>query len=222
MNGIHDMGGMGNFGPVIREENEPVFHAEWERRMFAVAHAVTFTVPFGDDQLRREIERIKPADYLNSSYYELWFRAVTTILKQREVITDDDLEHRNRGPQQDLHPEALVVDDVESVIMGGVETRRPKAEIPQQLSVGDRIRVHNNHPYHHTRVPLYCRGKVGTIVRDHGVFVNPDSNSEDLGEVPQHCYAVEFDSQVLWGDDAEAGTFITIDLQETYMEKATD
>ncbi len=24
MNGVHDLGGMDNFGPIIREENEPV------------------------------------------------------------------------------------------------------------------------------------------------------------------------------------------------------
>ena len=36
MNGIHDMGGMQDMGPVRPEKNEPVFHAEWERRMFAI------------------------------------------------------------------------------------------------------------------------------------------------------------------------------------------
>ena len=28
MNGPHDMGGMHGFGPVVREENEPVFHED--------------------------------------------------------------------------------------------------------------------------------------------------------------------------------------------------
>ena len=27
MNGVHDMGGMHGFGPIVREENEPLFHA---------------------------------------------------------------------------------------------------------------------------------------------------------------------------------------------------
>jgi len=27
MNGVHDMGGMDGFGPVVREANEPVFHS---------------------------------------------------------------------------------------------------------------------------------------------------------------------------------------------------
>ena len=40
MNGIHDMGGMDGFGPVEREENEPVFHHRWEGRVYALTRAV--------------------------------------------------------------------------------------------------------------------------------------------------------------------------------------
>ena len=32
MDGIHDMGGMHGFGPITREENEPLFHHPWEGR----------------------------------------------------------------------------------------------------------------------------------------------------------------------------------------------
>ena len=37
MNGVHDLGGMHGFGPVEREENEPLFHAAWEARVRAIA-----------------------------------------------------------------------------------------------------------------------------------------------------------------------------------------
>jgi nitrile hydratase len=30
MNGIHDLGGMTCFGPVRREKDEPIFHADWD------------------------------------------------------------------------------------------------------------------------------------------------------------------------------------------------
>ena len=30
MNSIHDMGGMHGFGPIVAEEEEPVFRAAWE------------------------------------------------------------------------------------------------------------------------------------------------------------------------------------------------
>ena len=36
MNGLHDIGGMQGLGPVPREADEPVFHAEWEKRVFAL------------------------------------------------------------------------------------------------------------------------------------------------------------------------------------------
>ena len=36
MNGVHDMGGMMGFGPVVSEPNEPVFHAAWEGRAMAM------------------------------------------------------------------------------------------------------------------------------------------------------------------------------------------
>ena len=40
MNGVHDMGGMHDMGPIQYEKNEPVFHELWESRAFAIALAV--------------------------------------------------------------------------------------------------------------------------------------------------------------------------------------
>ena len=44
MNGAHDMGGMEGFGPVRAEpeSQEPVFHAEWEGRVFGMNLAAGF------------------------------------------------------------------------------------------------------------------------------------------------------------------------------------
>ena len=43
MNGIHDMGGMQDMGPIKYEKNEPVFHAPWEGKVYAMSAAVTAT-----------------------------------------------------------------------------------------------------------------------------------------------------------------------------------
>jgi Nitrile hydratase beta subunit len=59
MNGIHDLGGMQGFGPIEREENEPVFHADWERRMFALLNLTIAMQGFGP--IERE-ERNPPCD----------------------------------------------------------------------------------------------------------------------------------------------------------------
>ena len=36
MNGIHDLGGMEGVGEIEVEADEPVFHAEWEKRVFGL------------------------------------------------------------------------------------------------------------------------------------------------------------------------------------------
>ena len=40
MNGGQDLGGAHGHGPVLPEPNEPVFHAEWEKRAFALTLAM--------------------------------------------------------------------------------------------------------------------------------------------------------------------------------------
>ena len=44
MNGGQDLGGMMGFGPINPEPDEPVFHAQWERRAFAVTLAMGSSV----------------------------------------------------------------------------------------------------------------------------------------------------------------------------------
>ena len=39
MNGPHDLGGQMGFGPIAPEPNEPVFHADWERRAIGLSIA---------------------------------------------------------------------------------------------------------------------------------------------------------------------------------------
>jgi nitrile hydratase subunit beta len=224
MNGIHDLGGMDGFGPVTCEKDEPVFHAAWEKNMFGIALTIPFSVPFRDDHLRREIERIPPADYLKISYYELWFRSISSLLIERDVFTLRDLEARVTNPAPALRPNALasgvvMAADAQAAALAGASTRAEKAEIKQELLIGDLVRVNTNSPQHHTRVPRYVRGRIGRVIIDHGVFGFPDTNSQYSGECPQHCYSVEFSGKELWGSDAEEGTSTTVDLWESYMEK---
>ena len=40
MNGVHDMGGMQDYGLVVPETDEPWFHQDWERRAFALTLAL--------------------------------------------------------------------------------------------------------------------------------------------------------------------------------------
>lgn len=221
MNGIHDLGGMHGFGAVIAEKNEPVFHSRWEGRMFAIASAIAYPLRTNDDQFRREIERIPPSKYLTSSYYELWFFGVLALLQERNVADLGEIDRHAPGvPAATLVEGAVAAKDVSGVILAGASTRVEKAEVARGFAVGDTIRVKNNHPYRHHRAPRYVRGRVGRIVIDHGVFSFNDSNSEYQGHQGQHCYAVEFPSAELWGNDGDETSSVTIDLFETYLVRA--
>lgn len=94
MNSIHDLGGMHGLGPILREDNEPVFHEDWERRMFGVMIACFAGGNYNVDEFRHGIERMDPADYLRTSYYEHWLHTVETNLIERGVITRKELDDR--------------------------------------------------------------------------------------------------------------------------------
>lgn len=94
MNGIHDLGGMHGIGPVDAERNEPVFHEEWERRMFALMIATFGGGHYNVDEFRHGIERMDPAHYLTTSYYEHWLHTVETLLIEKGTITRKELDAR--------------------------------------------------------------------------------------------------------------------------------
>ena len=91
MDGIHDMGGMHGFGPIIREENEPLFHHTWEGRVLAMTVATPVPIPGGS---RNNIENMDPAHYLSSSYYEKWLHSRIKGLIDAGVLTPEELETR--------------------------------------------------------------------------------------------------------------------------------
>jgi len=72
-NSIHDMGGMQGFGPVEPEPNEPVFHADWGRRVLALQRAMGATGLWTIDGGRASLENLPPLAYLDASYYKRWF-----------------------------------------------------------------------------------------------------------------------------------------------------
>ena len=62
--------------------------------------------------------------------------------------------------------------------------------------------------------------KLGTIERDHGVFVFPDTNAHFLGEKPQHVYSVRFAARELWGEQAAPRDAVYLDMWDDYLEPA--
>ena len=92
MNGVHDLGGMHGMGPIDPEANEPVFHDEWERRVFGVVIATFGGGNYDVDQFRHAIELMGAANYLSTSYYEHWLHMVETLMVENGPITRDELD----------------------------------------------------------------------------------------------------------------------------------
>ena len=105
------------------------------------------------------------------------------------------------------------------LVATGVPTRRNTPAAPKFL-VGQRIRARNINPTGHTRLPRYARAKLGTIERDHGVFVFPDTNAHFLGENPQHVYSVRFAARELWGEQASPRDAVYLNLCDDHLEPA--
>ena len=94
MNGIHDLGGMHGLGPINPEANEPVFHAEWEKRAFGFFVTIAAATGFSVDEFRHVIERLPPAEYLETSYYQHWMHSFEGLLAVRGIVSKAELDAR--------------------------------------------------------------------------------------------------------------------------------
>ena len=91
MNGGQDLGGMHGFGPVAPEADEPRFHAEWEKRVFGLAMAMGLTGTWNLDASRAAREALPPGEYLTSSYYAIWLKALERQVQAHGLATPEEL-----------------------------------------------------------------------------------------------------------------------------------
>jgi nitrile hydratase len=219
MNGIHDMGGMQGMGPIEREKNEPVFHARWESRIFALRRAMRPWPKFNGKASRYHIELIPPEEQLQLSYYAKFVVSFSELLVESGFATTEEIL---KGKPERRSPKAvplLKAEQVPAFLAKGSSSRRAVAVEPV-FKTGQSVRARNINPIGHTRLPRYARGKKGTVDRDHGVFIFPDSNVAGLGEKPQHVYSVRFLARELWGEQASPTDSVYIDMWDDYLEPA--
>ena len=219
MNGVHDMGGMHGMGPVVHEKDEPVFHEEWEGRVYALTRLVRAGGGrWNIDAGRYEIERIAPAEYLRMSYYERWAWRLPIQAIKMGLVTQAEVESGSPAPGSAKATPQLTAASVPAMVATRVSTKRD-VDVNATFKRGQRVRARNMHPTGHTRLPRYARGKVGAVAEDRGVFVFPDTNAEFLGEKPQHLYSVRFTARELWGDRASPRDSVYLDLWDDYLER---
>jgi nitrile hydratase beta subunit len=217
MNSVHDMGGMHGLGPVEIEPHEPVFHAPWEARVFALTRTVGAWRRWNIDASRHQRELIPGAEYLRTSYYEKWLTGLVELIVKRGLATRSEIETGKSAEGAPKATPAITASQVAAAIARGDSARRDVPAAPR-FTVGQRVRARNMHPAGHTRLPRYARGKLGVIHRDHGVFVFPDSNAHFLGEQPQHVYSIRFAARELWGEQAPPHDAVYIDMWDDYLE----
>jgi len=219
MNGPHDMGGMQGFGPINPdpEEKEELFHAEWERRAFALTLASGFLGKWSIDEARFARETMDPDLYLGAGYYHKWLDASERLLVQKGLITEEELATHKAAEKVDPDSIRLLKGGTvdQTFLKGGPASMEMDTE--PAFKVGDRVRSKQMNPTGHTRNPRYIRGHVGEVVLYHGghVFADASAKRERRGE---HLYTVAFKATDLWGEDAFDGT-VKVDLWEPYLER---
>jgi len=217
MNGAQDMGGQMGFGPVEAETDEPTFHADWEARVLGLTIAMGAARAWNLDMGRFARESLPPAEYLTSSYYQIWLRGLQKLLVQSGLVTQDELDAGRSLEPGRPGTGVLKPENVQRVLGTSVSNERP-VSTPARFAVGDAVVIRNMHPLGHTRLPRYARAKRGVVEMIHGAQVFADAHASGLGEEPQWLYTVWFTGLELWGDDADPSLAVSIDAWESYLE----
>jgi nitrile hydratase len=219
MNGVHDVGGMHGMGAITEDKNEPVFHATWEGRAYGVTRAMGGWRLWNLDATRFQRELIAPVDYFRMSYYERWIAGLVQLMLNKHLVTQTEIDSGRPDERAAVRTPTFTADKVAALISKGTPARR---DVPAAASfrTGQRVCARNMNPVGHTRLPRYVRGKVGTVDRDHGIFVFPDTNAHFLGEKPQHVYSVRFHARELWGEQASRRDSVYVDMWDDYLAPA--
>lgn len=225
MNGIHDMGGRDGMGTIPVDEDEPLFHEQWEEDVFGMVIAMLGQRLFRVHDFRYASERMNPVHYLRAPYYDHWLSALETLLQEDDILSASEIKQRIRELQSGNAPDAVgssfpveAREGILHVIKNGVSAR---SEPDQSKFVpGDRVRVRNIHPEHHTRCPMYARRALGSVEDIRGAFPLPDQYIAEGVVSPETVYSVSFEASELWGKEhADTEFSVTLDLWERYLRK---
>ena len=222
MKGVHDLGGKQGFGPVQPEpeSEEPVFHEEWESRVYGIVRLIGLLGLWNIDMSRHNREQLPPADYLANSYYENWFAGIQKQLVRSGLVSEEELQTGRAANPVPEHIMERVVhsEQVRAAPFMTASYVRP-TPAPARFAPGDRVRAINRHSQGHTRAPGYVRGHTGIVREHYGSQVYPDLSAQGVDE-GRHLYNVRFDGRDLWGESANANSVVYVDLWETYLEPA--
>lgn len=152
------------------------------------------------------------------SYYERWFHRLVAQVVRYGLASKEEMESGTADPASPKANPALSLATSSRWLTRGIPSSDDPTVRPL-FKVNQRVRARNINPTGHTRLPRYARGKTGVIVRDHGVYVFPDTNAHFQGEKRQHVYSVRFTARELWGADASPRDSVYLDMWDDYLER---
>ena len=218
IDGIHDMGGMHGFGPVVVPGCDEPYEEQWEARTFAMSTIVGIE-RLGQGGGRAIREEMEPEHYLRASYYERWLWSTEQRLLRKGTIAPGEVEAwverlvAGEPLPQRLDP-AMAARD-----RAAISETHPLGEAEQtRFSPGDRVRVRRWRHAGHTRCPRYVRGAVGEVTAIRGTAPLPDIGPYQGPIEP--VYSVSFQSDDLFEPGDERRWRVLLDLTETYLEPA--
>ena len=139
------------------EANEPVFHADWEKKAFALNMAIGVANIWNLDAFRFARESLPPPQYLNTSYYGLWVVTLENMMLKYGIATSAELTAGDVLPPVKRANKPVTAANVANMVRCGSPYDR-SSSAPAKFSVGDKVRARNIHPKNHTRLPRYARG----------------------------------------------------------------
>jgi nitrile hydratase beta subunit len=236
---VSDMGARKElFGPVRRDDDEPIFHDRWEARVFGVTFTAMAGIGASTEAARHAMNRLPPDIYL-SSYYRRWLGGLEIGLVERGYLGPDEVDAQIEGrpaARGRQRPPRLKIAATWRLLRATLRPRLPRfvagkilpralgtarrSRRPPRFGVGDQVRVRARKAAGHTRQPGYVSGKPGVVSAHLGATLYPDALAVGRREPPQHLYTVAFEARDLFGDDAEQGTEVRVDLYEGYLEPA--
>lgn len=223
MDGVHDMGGMHGFGPVVELGGDLPYHEPWEPRVFAI-HTLVSARRLGAGPGGRPVrEEMDPADYLAASYYERWLWSAEQRLLRKGTIAPGEIEammaRLEAGEAAPEHHDPVMAEQIVADLRS-VHPMKPAGDREARFEPGQRVRVKRMHPPGHTRCPRYVRGATGLVKDMRGTDRLPDRAVYGERVTPEPVYSVSFDSRELWGPGEEPAWAVLLDLWESYLEPA--
>ena len=225
-NTIHDMGGMHGFGPIVREDNEPVFHDPWEGRFWGTRQAVVRSgrLKLRPGENRGIIETMGALPYLTTSYYARFLHSTVDRILAHGLITAEELDAKTAAYLAD--PDLPVPRRQDPEAAAGVLASLTTAPLPKaadgepRFAAGQAVIARNLNWEGHNRLPRYIRGRRGSVERVNAWYTIEDDHADRLGRNPQPVYTVGFDGVELWGPDAEPNSRVYLEMWEGYLEPA--